>query len=63
MFNEFNIFNLVKDSDLNAKLAILATKAELKAEQDQMVKLQKHDLSYFLNKIFFGHEGFQNICY
>ena len=33
--NKSNISNLVKDSDLNAKLET-ATKAELKAEQDKM---------------------------
>ena len=41
----------------------LATKAELKAEQDKIVKLETHDLSYFLGKIFlfFGYDGFQNL--
>ena len=37
----------MKNSDLNAKLATLATKIELKAEQDKIVKLQKN----FLGKI------------
>ena len=30
----------------------LATKVELKAEQDKIVKLETHDLSYLLGKIF-----------
>ena len=47
-----NISNLIKNSDLNTKLATLATKAELKAKQDKIVKLQTRDLSYFLGKIF-----------
>ena len=35
--------NILKSSDLNTKLATLITKAELKAEQDNMVKLQMFD--------------------
>ena len=35
MVNESRISNLVKGSDLNAKLETVATKAELKAEQDK----------------------------
>ena len=34
--------NLIKNSDLKTKLSILATKAELKAEQDKIVKLQTY---------------------
>ena len=30
----------------------LATKAELKTEQDKIVKLQTHDLSLFQSKLF-----------
>ena len=41
--NESNIFSLIKNSDLNIKLATLATKAELKAKQNNIVKLQTHD--------------------
>ena len=41
------------------KLATLATKAELKSQQDKIVKLQIYDLSYFLGKIFFGDDGSQ----
>ena len=33
LVNKFDITNLVKDSDLNAKLGTLATKAESKAEK------------------------------
>ena len=35
--------NLVKTFDLNTKLARLATKTELKEEQDEIVKLQAFD--------------------
>ena len=46
--------NLVKNSDLNTKIATLATKAEVKLEQDKIVKLQAFDSSYFHGKNFFG---------
>ena len=51
----------MKNSDLNKKLETLPTKAELKAEQDELVKLQTHNLSYFLGKKFFDDDGFQNL--
>ena len=37
--------------DLNKKITKLATKAELKGEQDKIVKPQTHDLSLFLMKM------------
>ena len=69
----FNSFNLVKnlkkpETSLRAKsphftlLKTSAANAELKAEQDKTVKLQMHDLRYFLDKNFFGDDGFQNVC-
>ena len=39
----------------------LATKAELKPEQDKFLKFQPFDSSYFQGKIFFGDDGFQNM--
>ena len=48
-----NTSNLVNNFDLNKKLAILAIKSELKAEQDKMVKLQTYHLSYLLVITFF----------
>ena len=53
--NKSDISNQVKNSDLNTKLATLATKAELEAEQDKIVKLKAFDSSYFLGKISFGN--------
>ena len=63
--NKSNISNLVKNSGLNTKFKILETKAlEIKAEsnagQDKIVKLQTHNLSYFLGKILFGDNGSLN---
>ena len=37
-----------KKSHLNEKLPTLATKAKLKAEKDEIVKLETFDLSYFM---------------
>ena len=39
LVSKSNISNLVKNSELNTKLAILRTKAELNTEQDKIVKL------------------------
>ena len=52
--NKSNIFNLVWKFDLNNKLVTLATKTELKAEQDKIVKLKTYELSYFLGNFFTG---------
>ena len=49
-----------KISDLNIKLANLATKAELKAEYDKILKLQQLDLSSFHDKSHFEDDGTQN---
>ena len=51
----------VKNADSNAKLTTLAAKAELKAEQQKMAKLQTLDLRYFLGKIFFDDDSSQNM--
>ena len=53
LVDKSNISNLAKNFHLNAKLAKLATKAELKAEQNKIVKLQTHGVSYFLVRNFF----------
>ena len=54
LVNKSNIFNFVKNSDLNTKLTTLTTNAESKAEQDKSVKLEAFDSSYFCRKNFFG---------
>ena len=51
---------LVDKPGLNTKLTTIATKAELKAEQDKTIKLQTYDLSYFLGRNSFGDNSFQN---
>ena len=39
----------------------LVTKAELRLEQDKIVKHEAFDSSYFHGKNFFGYDGFQNM--
>ena len=38
----------------------LATKAELKAKQDKIVKFQTYDLSLFIGQSYFFNDGAQN---
>ena len=44
-FRKTNIVDQVKNSELNKKVAILATKAELKAEEGKITKIQVFGLS------------------
>ena len=60
LVNKSDISNLVKSSDLNTQLETLATEWKLKAEQDKIVKLQSHDINYFLGKTF-RDDGPQNM--
>ena len=59
--NKSDISGIINNSDLNENIKPSTAKAELKAEQDKTVKLQKHDLSFFLGKNLFGDNGFQNM--
>ena len=59
---KFTISNLVRNSDLNIKLATLATKTELKAQQDKIVNRHSIDTSKnLLIAIKFQH-GNQQDC-
>ena len=53
LVNKSDIYNLIKNSDLNTKLKTLTAKADLKAEQDEIKELQVFDSSYFHCKTFF----------
>ena len=55
------ISGFINNADLNKKVATLAAKAELNAEEDKVIKLKTYDLIHFLGKIFFGDDGFQNM--
>ena len=52
---------LLYDSCLDEKIKTWATKEEFKAKQDKIVKLEMHDWSYFLCRIFFDGGGSQNM--
>ena len=57
----FRIFLISqKNPDLNKKIATLATKAESKAEQDKIVKLESFNLNYFRGKNHFEDDATQN---
>ena len=60
---ESDISSFIKNSELNKNLATLAIKAKLKAEQDKIMKLQMHDLSYFVVKSFFGDDRLSTSIY
>ena len=50
--DKFGIAGFINNSDLNKKVATLATKAELKAEQEKIIKLQAFDSTYFRGKSY-----------
>ena len=47
-------------SDLDKKVTAIATKAESKAEQDKIMKVQAFDFSYFCDKSHFEDDDTQN---
>ena len=51
MVNESNLNDKIKE-----KIKTLATKAELKTEQDKIVKLQIYDSSLFISKSYFNND-------
>ena len=61
LVNKSGISNIVKIFDSNTKLASLSTKAKLKKEEDKIVKLQRHDLIFFLGKNVFADDSSQNM--
>ena len=60
LVNKSDIAVFIDNSDLNKKVATLATKTELKAEQDKLTKLQAFDSTYFRGKSHFEDDGNQN---
>ena len=55
-----DISRFINNTNLDKKLATLATKAELKEEQDNITKLQAFDSSYFRNKSHSEDDETQN---
>ena len=62
LITKSDIFNVIKNSNINTKLATLVAKAELKIEQDKIVKLEVFDAVFIIN-IFLGDDGTQNIFF
>ena len=60
LVDKFDISGFTDNSDLDKKEAALATKAELKPEEDKKVKLQAFDSSYFRGKSHFDDIDTQN---
>ena len=60
LVDKSDISGFIDSSGLDKKLATLATKADLKAEQDKIVKRQAFALSYFRGKRHFEDDGTQN---
>ena len=61
LVNKSGTCNLAKNSDLDKNIESLATKAELKAQQDEVVTLETNDFSYFLSKNIFTEDCSQNM--
>ena len=57
MIGKYTIAGFMNSADLDKKIATLATKAELKAEQDKIIKLQAFDSSYFGGKSHFEDDA------
>ena len=60
LVNKSDISGFINNTDFNEKMKTLATKAELKAKQDKIVKLQTYDLSLFIGQSYFFNDGAQN---
>ena len=50
----------VNESELDKKKKASATKAELKVEQDKIVKLKTYDYHIFISQSYFGYDATQN---
>ena len=60
LVDKSDITGFINNSDLNKKVATLATNAELKKEQDKITKLKGFDSSYFCGKSHFEDDSTQN---
>ena len=52
LVNESDISRFINNTDLDEKIKKMATKEELKVDQDKTVKMQTHILCIFLAKYF-----------
>ena len=60
LVNKCDIFEFINGSDLDDKIVTLGTKADLKAEQERIAKIQAFDSNYFWGKSHFEDDGTQN---
>ena len=60
LVSKSEIAGFINNADLDKKAGTLATKAELKAEQDKITKLKAFDSSYFRGKSHFEDDGTQH---
>ena len=60
LVSKSEIAGFINNADLDKKVGTLATKAELKAEQDKITKLKAFDSSYFCGKSHFEDDGTQH---
>ena len=61
LLDKSDISRFINDCDLDKKIALSATKTELKKEQDKIIKLQAFDSSYFSGKSHFENDVFQHV--
>ena len=52
----------IKTLETKEEMKTLVTNAELKAEQNKIVKLETHVLNYFLHKKLFSEHHDQYVC-
>ena len=60
LVDKSGVYGFISNFDLDKEIAALATKAELKAEQDKIVKFQAFDSRYVRSKNHFEDDGTQN---
>ena len=61
LVNKCGLDEKIKILTIKEEIKTLAAMAELKAEEDKIVKLETHGLSYFLGKKFLGDDDSQNM--
>ena len=60
LINKSDISRFINNSDLENMIKTIATKAEIKAEQDKILKLGTYNLSYFPGKKIFRDDSSPN---
>ena len=63
LVNEFGLNEKIKTLATKKGIKKLATKTESKAEQDEIVKLEKHDSCLFIGQSYFVNDGANEILF